>query len=201
MKALFLLLSKLHIFSEDMSLPQNIIINTNRCKLRITKKTDIPFIFSATRYKGFNDGMLWDAPESEAELIENFKHGVTKAWYKQSYGLTICEKLNDKPLGRISIRKDLDKVWTIGFWLHPKQQGKGYMTEAVAAILELGFETLDASRIEAYHALWNVKSEKVLRRVGMKFIEHIPQGFMKKGEWVEENKLAITKEEWNKLSR
>ena len=73
------------------------------------------------------------------------------------------------------------------------------MTESAEEILKLGFETLGASRIEAYHALWNVKSERVLQRVGMNFIEYIPQGFIKKGKWVEENKLAITKEEWEKL--
>ena len=186
----------------QMILPPNIVINTDRCKLRITQKEDISFIFSATRYEGFNDGMLWDAPKNEAELIESYKDGVTKAWHeKQSYGLTICRKLNNEPLGRISIRKDSDKVWTIGFWLHPEEQGKGYMSEAVEAILKLGFVKLGAERIEAYHALWNVKSEKVLSRVGMKFIEYIPQGFMKKGKWVAENKLAITKEEWNKLKR
>ena len=72
------------------------------------------------------------------------------------------------------------------------------MTESVKAIL-VGFETLGAEKIEAYHALWNDQSERVLKRVGMEFIEYIPQGFMKKGKWVEENKLAITKEEWNKL--
>ena len=183
-----------------MSLPPDIIINTDRCKLRITKREDISFIFSATRYKGFNDGMLWDAPENEAELIDSYQDGVTKAWHeRQSYGFTICEQLNDKPLGRINIRKDSDEVWTIGFWLHPESQGKGYMTESVIAILELGFETLGAERIEAYHALWNKKSEKVLKKVGMHFVEYIPQGFIKKGKWVEENKLAITKEEWNKL--
>ena len=183
-----------------MILSPDIVINTDRCRLRITKKQDISFIFSATRYEGFNDGMLWDAPDTEAELIESYEDGVTKAWHeRQSYGFTICRRLDDEPLGRINIRKDSDKVWTIGFWLHPEEQGKGYMTESVETILELGFETLGAERIEAYHALWNVKSEKVLSKVGMKFIEYIPQGFMKKGEWVEEHKLAITKEEWNQL--
>jgi [ribosomal protein S5]-alanine N-acetyltransferase len=83
--------------------------------------------------------------------------------------------------------------------MHPEQQGKGYMTESAKAILELGFTILDAEKIEAFHALWNKKSEKVLKSVGMNFIEYIPQGFIKKGEWVKENKLGITKEEWNKF--
>lgn len=146
--------------------------------------------------------MLWDTPKYEAELIESYQDGVTKARSeRQSYGFTICEILNDEPLGRINIKKDSDEVWTIGFWLHPEKQGQGYMTEAVTAILELGFETLGASRIEACHALWNSKSEKVLKRVGMEFIEYMPQGFIKKGKWVEENKLGITYQDWDKLKQ
>ena len=183
-----------------MSLSPDIIIETSRCKLRITKREDIAFIFSATRYEGFNDGMLWDAPKNEAELVKSYEDGVTKAWHeRQSYGFTICQKTNNKPLGRINIRKDSNKIWTIGFWMHPEEQGKGYMTESVRASLELGFETLDAEQIEACHALWNIKSEKVLKRVGMQFIEYISQGFRKKGEWVEQNKLGITKQKWKQL--
>jgi [ribosomal protein S5]-alanine N-acetyltransferase len=184
-----------------MSLSPDMIIKTDRCKLRVTKKEDIAFIFSATRYKGFNDGMLWNSPDNEAELIESYKNGLISWHEKQSYGFTICNKFNNEPLGRINIRKDSDKVWFIGFWMHPEQQGKGYMTESTKAILELGFMTLGAEKIEAFHALWNKKSENVLKAVGMNFLEYIPQGFMKNGEWVEENKLGITKKEWSKFKQ
>ena len=184
-----------------MNLSPDLILKTKRCKLRISQKEDIPFIFSATRYKGFNDGMLWDAPDTEVELIESYENCLIAWRNNESYGFTICRKLDDRQLGRIVISSKCDRVWTTGFWLHPEQQGEGYMTEALRAILKLGFETLGAERIEAYHALWNVKSERTLTRVGMKFIEYIPQGFIKQGKWVEENKLAITKEEWKKLKQ
>lgn len=46
-----------------------------------------------------------------------------------------------------------NQAWTTGFWLHPQEQGKGYMTESVKAILELGFEVLGVKKIESYHAL------------------------------------------------
>jgi [ribosomal protein S5]-alanine N-acetyltransferase len=62
--------------------------------------------------------------------------------------------------------------------------------------LEFGFKQLGATRIEASHALWNIASQRVLEKIGMKFIEYIPQGFQKQGQWIEENKMGITKEEW-----
>lgn len=70
------------------------------------------------------------------------------------------------------------------------------MTEAAKAIIEFGFTVLDADRIEACHALWNTGSEKVLTRIGMKFVCYIAQGFQKHGKWVEENLLAIETEDW-----
>lgn len=87
-------------------------------------------------------------------------------------------------------------IWNIGFWTHPESQRQGIMTESVHAILRFGFEELLATRIEACHAIWNKASEKVLERNGMKFVRYIPQGFKKKGQWIDENLLAINKEEW-----
>lgn len=89
-----------------MELSPDIILETDRCKIRQIKKEDIAFIFSATRYKGFNDGLLWDAPKSEDELIEGYEQRVTKAWNEgKSYAFIICSKEKDKPLGGINIRK------------------------------------------------------------------------------------------------
>ena len=183
-----------------MSLSSDIIIKTDRCKLRITNSKDIPFIFSATKYEEFNDGMLWDVPEDDDEFVEPYKERMT-AWNDgQMYGFTICRQEDEQPLGRIRLGKESDKVWSIGYWMHPLEQGKGYMSESVKAILKFVFQKLGAEQIVAFHALGNNKSERVLKKVGMKFVEYIPRGFMKKGEWVEENKLGITKEEWEKVN-
>ena len=44
----------------------------------------------------------------------------------------------------MSIRKEKEEdVWNIGFWTHPSQQGKGYMSEAVEALIRFGFEQLN----------------------------------------------------------
>jgi|GEM_PF-2131789 len=70
------------------------------------------------------------------------------------------------------------------------------MGEAVAAILEFGFKTLNATCIEAAHATWNRASGRVLQKAGMKFSAHVPQGFQKRGEWVAEDRFEIVKAVW-----
>ncbi len=188
----------LEYFVENMNISRTYQIHTQRCILRCPTSEDIPYIFSATRYPGFNNGMLWEPPQAIEELYEPLQQQL-QAWDTNSaYTFTIeCAK-TAQFIGRISIRrnKEVDHVWSLGFWTHPEYQRLGYMTEAATAIVEFGFKVLTVHRIEAYHALWNIGSEKVLKNLGMKFIRYIPQGFQKHGKWVEENLLAIEIKDW-----
>ena len=180
-----------------MHIHKSIVLESKNLRLRFPALEDLPFIFSATRTSGFNDGMLWDPPKSEEELIIPYHNGI-KAWEEgKDFAFTIENNLTSDFLGRISIRKTkLDDRWNIGFWTHPDHQGKGIMTEAVQLILKFGFEQLEAKTIESCHALWNKASEKVLIRNGLKFEFYLEKGFMKKGKWVEEHLLSISRDEW-----
>lgn len=183
-----------------MKIGKNIILEIENIELRIPSLEDIPHIFSATRFKGFNDGMAWEAPSVDNELIEPYYKNI-KSWEDGiGYSFTIEEKQTKIFFGRISIRKTkIENRWNIGFWTHPNYQNKGIMSKALKAILKFGFETLNADVIEAFYAIWNKGSEKVLKRNGMKFINYVEKGFKKNGMWVEENLVAIEKSEWDKL--
>ncbi len=181
-----------------MKIPTSIQLETDRCRLRFISKQDIPHIFSATRFSGFNDGMLWEPPETEEELLEPFERNV-KAWSEGvGYTFTIESKETDGFIGRITTRRQSDEnVWDLGFWTHPEHQSLGYMTESTERIIEFCFNELYASKVVACHATWNKSSEKVLKKNGLTFTRNNPEGFKKRGAWVEENELEITRENWN----
>lgn len=185
----------------EQVIPKDFTIETARCILRCPSEDDIPHIFAATRFVGFNDGMLWEAPANMDELYKPLQDNLL-AWEAGSvFAFTITATHSKILLGRIGIRKSEQmNIWNIGFWTHPEQQRQGYMTESAKSLIEFGFDRLGAIRIEASHALWNKASQRVLEKIGMKFIEYIPQGFQKQGKWIEENKMGITKEEWLLLS-
>lgn len=138
--------------------------------------------------------MLWE-PLAKEELIEPHENSI-KAWENgEAYTFSIESKDSKNFIGRISIRKrEALGVWSIGFWTHPLYQDRGDMTECTQAILDFGFNQLKAEKIIAFHALWNKASERVMQKIGMTFIEYVPQGFIKRGEWVEENCLGINRE-------
>ena len=182
-------------------IPPDLTIETARCKLRRPLVEDIPAIFAASRFTGFNDGMRWEPPATIAELDEPFRAN-SLAWDAgEVFTFTIADLSSNLLLGRIGLRQTkFTDVWDLGFWTHPEYQRRGYMTEATIAMMAFGFDRLDATKIEAGHALWNKGSQRVLEKVGMKFIEHVPHSFQKNGRWVESNKMMITKQEWQLLN-
>jgi RimJ/RimL family protein N-acetyltransferase len=57
----------------------------------------------------------------------------------------------------------------LGYWLGIPHWGKGYATEAAAAVLKYGFESLGLHRIYASHFAGNDASGRVLLKIGMKY--------------------------------
>lgn len=181
-----------------MQVPLSTTLVSERLILRAPSFKDIPHIFEASHVPGFTDGMPWEASAQETEYIAPMERALAAWKTGRGYSFTITHKSDGAFLGRISIREtELDLVWNIGFWTHPKHQGQGFMTEAIGLILTFGFTKFQAESIEADYATWNLASEKVLHKSGFKFVRHIPEGFQKHGHWVEENSVRIMRNEWN----
>jgi ribosomal-protein-alanine N-acetyltransferase len=102
--------------------PRDFTLVTGRCQLRHVSEADIPHIFSASRVAGFNDGMLWDPPLDETELLVPYRNAVQWWADDQAYIFTIEEKSAGRFLGRIVIRPEAEpEVWNLGFWTHPRE--------------------------------------------------------------------------------
>ena len=70
----------MHI-QRNIRLPKNFTIETDRCLLRMVSEEDIPHVFSASQFPGFTDGMLWDPPKDEQELLDHLQTSKV-AWDK-----------------------------------------------------------------------------------------------------------------------
>ena len=179
-----------------MHLPDDFSLETPRCRLRQPNVADIPHVFSATRVQGFNDGMLWDPPATVEELQTPLMRSQQSWRNGEAFTFSIDRKQAGVFVGRISIRPtDRTDTWNIGFWIHPRHQGNGLMTEAAQAVLNFGFTVLGASAIEACHATWNAASRRVLERIGMKEVGYIEKGYQKSGAWVPEYRMRIERQD------
>lgn len=175
------------------------MLSTERLYLRVVSEDDTECVWTASRVPGFTDGMMWDPAETKEEIIE-IMHQTINHWKEDDdFCFSICLGESDECIGRISIRKkEGDTLWNIGYWLHHDFQGKGYMAEAVKAIVDWGFSELQASKITAEHASWNEASGKVLQKAGFTHIGHLDCGFVKHGKEIPEEAYVIKREEWSK---
>ncbi len=73
----------------------------------------------------------------------------------------------------------------LGYWIGKPYWGKGYCTEAVRAMFDFGFNTLNLNRIHAHHFGNNPSSGRVLEKTGMKREGISPQHIRKWDEYVD----------------
>lgn len=182
-----------------MILPYPYEIETPNFKLSSICLDDISHVFSGISDEEHVKHMSIAPVKTQEEVRQLILHQM-KVWKERKYNFIIKDKNSSESLGHIAIRKSTAaNVWNMGYWTHPQHQGKGIMSECCHAILDLGFNTLNAKRIVAFHAISNKASERVLKKNGFKFDKYYEKGFQKNGVWIEENLLAIHKEEWDSI--
>ncbi|WP_306770606.1 GNAT family N-acetyltransferase [Pantoea sp. 18069] len=79
----------------------------------------------------------------------------------------------------------------VGYIFHPDFACKGYATEAVGAMLGLGFEALDCHRIFARLDALNAGSVGVVERLRMRREAHLIQNDRFEGVWGDEYIYAM----------
>lgn len=85
----------------------------------------------------------------------------------------------------------------IGYDLMKEYWGHGFMTEALRAIIDYGFESLGLNRIEAHTASINTSSRKLLRRLGF-FEEGIfRESSFFRGEFRDDCHYSLLRREWD----
>ena len=111
------------------------------------------------------------------------------------YALVLKE--NNKMIGAIEFRvHESNKCGELGYTLNRNFWGKGYMTEAGKAILELAFNVLNLVRVFAECDVINRASGKVLDRLGMKCEGIHRKSHMTKGTLLDSAYYSILKEEY-----
>ncbi len=106
---------------------------------------------------------------------------------------------NDGILWGITVKDSDTLVGTICFWrmqkehyraeigyaLHPAQQGKGIMDEAIKAVLQYGFETMQLHSVEANVNPANDASIKLLERNGFVKEAHFRENYYYNGKFLD----------------
>lgn len=90
-----------------------------------------------------------------------------------------------------------ERIYEIGWVVHPRYHGQGYATEAALAMLRHGFETLGVHRIVATCQPENVASWRVMEKLGMLREAHFRKCFaVDESTWLDEYLYALLEEDW-----
>lgn len=131
-------------------------------------------------FESSKDDSFYTIEWHKKDLIENYKQ------YLNGHGISLGIFKEDKFIGKIRISNIVIGAFKnaiIGYSIDEKEQGKGYMKEAVNLIVNYAFGDLDLHRIEASTLVDNIKSQAVLKACGFKEVGVSEKYLFINGEW------------------
>ena len=178
-------------------------IQTERLLLRPFAETDFDALLAIQSRADVARYLYWD-PRTAAEVRETLDTKV-RATAIIAEGDNLSLAAVSRETGELI--GDCSLLWTsaehrqaqIAFVFHPDHHGRGYATEAAAALLALAFDDLRAHRVFGRLEARNTASARVLERLGMRKEAHLVENEHVKGEWQSEIVYAQLEREW--LSR
>ena len=114
---------------------------------------------------------------------------------KYTWNIKINETKDFIGLAGISLSLDRFKIGEIFYKLSPEYWGNGFATEVALKLIEIGFDKFELHRIQAGCAVKNLKSVRVLEKIGM-----TKEGIYRKilpirGEWIDSYIYSIIEDE------
>ena len=111
---------------------------------------------------------LQHPPSDDIAETQTFLEHCASVWDSgEAFPWVIVEGSSSRAVGMIEARPSPHGV-ELGYVLKRSVWGRGYMTEAVAAVVEWALGQPEVHRVWAYVQVGNVGSQRVLEKVGMK---------------------------------
>ena len=141
-------------------------IETKRLLLRPFQENDAEAFFACCQNPNLGNNAGW-APHKTLNESREILHG---AFIGQEGIWAVTLKDTQQLIASIGIvpdpKRENPQVRMLGYWLDEPYWGKGYMSEAVQAVLNYGFNELQLSLITANCYPHNKRSQQVLKRNG-----------------------------------
>ncbi len=136
-------------------------------------------------------------PKSLTEIHSFLKKNEQTALHTPGAWLQLGICLNGETLiGDIGIHFVYPDEIEIGYTLAPEFQGKGYASEAATAVVREAFSAWNIRRIAASVDPGNIKSIRLLERLGFREEAHLVKSVLINGEWCDDCVYALHLNEW-----
>ncbi|MEU2427440.1 GNAT family protein [Streptomyces sp. NPDC007851] len=175
-------------------------METTRLVLRGFGPRDAPALAAYRSDPDVSRYQSWGSPVPLAEaerLAAGFAAGDPRSpgWFQYAV------QLRDAPglIGDIGVcRAEDGRQAELGFTFDPAFQGRGYATEAVTRVVESLLLEEGLHRLSASCDGRNVRSAKLLERVGFRREGHLRQSTWMKGEWTDDVLFGLLASEYRR---
>ena len=173
----------------------NIHIETERLIIRDLEAFDAKGIFELDSDPKVHE-YLGKNPIKTIKEAEGVINGIRQHYVENGIGRwAIVDKKTNDFIGWTGLKYEQNlrenfSYYDLGFRLRSKYWGKGIATEAAIECLNYGFDTLNLDEICAAVNIDNLASNKILRKIGLRFIETF------EFEGISCNWYKIKKREW-----
>lgn len=155
-----------------LDLPEQFLtLQTQRLILRQIAIADVEDIFAYASDPQVTAYTLWETHQSIDDTYE-YINNVALELYRSGRGITwgVITKESGKLIGTCSLQTTtIHRRAELGYTLARNYWGQGLMTEAAKTAIAFGFHTMHLLRIQAFCAVENVASSRVLEKAGMEF--------------------------------
>ena len=155
-----------------LDLPEQFLtLQTQRLILRQITIADVEDMFAYASDPQVTAYILWDTHQTIHDSYE-YINNVALKLYRSGTGITwgVIAKESGKLIGTCSLQTTtIHRRAELGYTLARNYWGRGLMTEAAKAAIAFGFHTMHLLRIQAFCAVENGASARVLEKVGMQF--------------------------------
>jgi RimJ/RimL family protein N-acetyltransferase len=150
------------------------LIRTERLDILIPRAGDGKDVFegvaeSLAELRKFPASVPWAMAEPSIDASESFcRHAFASAIERKEFRYLLRERDCSEFIGCASLHRIdwLVPKCEVGFWCRTSMSGRGYITEAVKALVEMAFELIHAERIEILTDHENAAARLVCERAG-----------------------------------
>jgi len=114
----------------------------------------------------------WPADSTGRMAYRRRLHIVASEWRNdEGYGFFVLGRDDDALLGGVNlsqVRRGVSQTASLGYWIGETHARRGYMSDALEALLPYAFRQLGLHRIEAACLAENVASRRLLEKLGFR---------------------------------
>ena len=140
-------------------------LTTPRLLLRPWQMTDLDDLYMYSQSPLVGPMAGWKPHETREEA-----EAALRSYLTQEHHFAIVLREKHCVIGAVKLNPDENRgryfAKSLSYVLSPAYRGRGYMTEAVQAVIGYAFDTLGVELLSAFHKTENPQSGKVLARCG-----------------------------------